>query len=352
MNASGQATLPQETVDIKELEVETEARPGIQITVVVPTCGRPELLDRCLSGLVSQHFERGCFEIIVVDDRPALATQSVVDRWRGRVAARGGPVVTYLPSSGPHGPAAARNRGWRAARGAIVAFTDDDTVPSDNWLANGMWAFRDDVHAVRGRIVMPLDHVPTDYELDAKNLETAEFVTANCFCRKQVLADLGGFDERFALAWREDSDLHFRLLDYGARIVLVPDAIVTHPIRPAAWGVSLSQARKVQFDALLYKKHRRHYREKIRSAPRWDYYLAVALILHFLLALMLGSDIGAAMAAAVWLYVTGYFCVQRLRHTSRSPAHIAEMLITSALIPPVAVFWRAVGAWRYRTRFL
>ena len=49
----------------------------------------------------------------------------------------------------------------------------------------------------------------------------AEFVTANCFCRREVLEAVGGFDERFTAAWREDSDLHFRLLDTGGTIVRV-----------------------------------------------------------------------------------------------------------------------------------
>jgi hypothetical protein len=38
--------------------------------------------------------------------------------------------------------------------------------------------------------------------------------------------------------------------------------------------------------------------------------------------------------------------------TSKSPSHVAEMLVTSALIPPLAVFWRAVGAFRFRVGFL
>jgi len=37
-----------------------------------------------------------------------------------------------------------------------------------------------------------------------------------------------------------------------------------------------------------------------------------------------------------------------LRHTSKEAVHVAEMLLTSALIPPLAVFWRVVGCVRYR----
>src|SRR5205085_889073 len=84
-----------------------------------------------------------------------------------------------------------------------------------------------------------------------------------------TLARRGGFDESFRLPWREDSDLHFRLLEAGCRVVRAAQAIVVHPVRPAPWGVSLRQQRKVMFDALLFRKHRALYRERIRGAPRW-----------------------------------------------------------------------------------
>jgi hypothetical protein len=198
---------------------------------------------------------------------------------------------------------------------------------------------------------MPLPAAPTDYERDAQQLETAEFVTANCFCRRSVLTALGGFDERFELAWREDSDLQFRLLAIGARIARAPDALVVHPVRPAPWGVSLLQVRKIAFDALLYKKHPRLYREKIRATPRWDYYAIVAAMLLALSGVVFGSAVLAAAGAATWCVLTLTLLRRRLRGTSRRLAHITEMAVTSALIPPLAVFWRIAGAIRFRVPF-
>uniref|UniRef100_UPI002FE15333 glycosyltransferase family 2 protein n=1 Tax=Noviherbaspirillum sp. TaxID=1926288 RepID=UPI002FE15333 len=321
------------------------------VSVVVPTCGRPELLNRCVASLVLQKFDPDRFEIIVVDDRPSDANRAVVERW-AQHAADSGPEVIYIPSPGPHGPAAARNRGWRAARGDIIAFTDDDTIASPDWLENGLRAFRGDVQAVWGRIVMPLSGTPTDYEKDAKNLETAEFVTANCFCRRKMLENIDGFDERFRFAWREDSDLYFRLLDFQAHIVHEPKAVITHPIRPAGWGVSLSQVKKIQFDALLFKKHPGRYREKIRAAPRWDFYLIVASIIAVIAGIAAGAANVAMIAGAVWLAMTGHFCWQRLKNTSKTFSHVVEMIVTSILIPPMAVYWRAVGAFKFRVGFV
>ncbi|HYG55983.1 MAG TPA: glycosyltransferase [Burkholderiales bacterium] len=283
----------------------------LRVSVVVPTCGRPQLLARCIAALESQSLPEHDYEVIVVED------------------------------GGRRGPASARNRGWRLASAPIVAFTDDDCVPDRDWLRNGLAAM-ESADAVTGRIIMPIPDRPTDYERDAKGLERAEFVTANCFCRKFVLEKLGGFDERFRLAWREDSDLHFRLLEGGYRVRSEGSAVVVHPVRPARWGVSVSQQRKVMFDALLFKKHRELYRRRIRSAPRWDYYAIV-------LSLMLSVYHPAFLIA--WVALTLRFAWQRLRGTSHSLRHIVEMLVTSMLIPPVSVFWRIVGAWRFKVAF-
>ncbi|MGH8807272.1 MAG: glycosyltransferase family 2 protein [Noviherbaspirillum sp.] len=334
-----------------EIRVLRPAAATIVVSIVVPTRNRPQLLSRCLGSLVSQRFDAAHFEIIIVDDGPDNATRDVVAGWTAHTAACG-PRITYIPSMGPHGPAAARNHGWRAARGAIVAFTDDDTIARTDWLRNGVHAFGDEVHAVSGRVVMPLSATPTAHELQAKTIESAEFVTANCFCRKKVLEDLGGFDERFRFAWREDADLHFRLLDYHARIAYEPKAVMMHPVRPAAWGDSLVQLKKTQFDALLFKKHPARYRRRIRAQPRRDFYLTVGALLTMLVALAAGATGTALIAGLTWLFMTGRFCAQRLKSTSKSPGHIAEMVVTSILIPPLAVYWRAVGAVRFRVGFM
>jgi glycosyltransferase involved in cell wall biosynthesis len=321
-----------------------------EVSVVVPTCGSMDLLDRCLDALVRQTIAAGRFEIVVVDDEPNHNTLHLVAGWRNRSGERG-PRLVYVANTGPHGPAAARNRGWCAAHAALIAFTDDDTVPSPNWLRHGLEGFDAQVDVLCGRIEMPLPSPPTDYQRDARRLESAEFVAANCFCRKSVLEALGGFDERFTHPWREDSDLHFRLLKMNANIVRSPHAVVVHPVRPAPWGVSVLQVQKIAFDALLYKKHPELYRQKIQSRPRWDYYAIVAALIVALLGWAADSTALAALGAVLWLALTARYCATRLRGTSRSVSHVAEMVVTSALIPPLAVFWRLTGAIRYRVRF-
>jgi len=323
---------------------------AIAVSVVVPTCGRMDLLDRCLDALSRQTLPAAVFEIIIVDDEPNHNTLHLVAGWRARSVERG-PRLVYIANSGQHGPAAARNLGWRAAQAPIIAFTDDDTVPSPSWLAQGLAAFDGHVDVLCGRVEMPLPATPTDYQRTARQLETAEFVAANCFCRKSILERLDGFDERFTEPCREDSDLHFRLLGIEARIVRAPQVLVVHPLRPAPWGVSLLHTRRAVFDALLYKKHPGLYRAKVEAAPRWDHYLAVAALLLALAGWLGHSAPVFGLAGLAWLALTARLCVRRLRGTAKTASHIAEMIVTSALIPPLAVFWRLAGAIRYRVRF-
>jgi glycosyltransferase involved in cell wall biosynthesis len=318
-------------------------------SVVVPTCRRPDLLGRCLDALAAQTLAPEQFEVIVVDDASRECTRRQVEAWGGEP---GRPAVRCRATSRPSGPAAARNIGWRAARGEIVAFTDDDCVPEPTWLEAGLAALADGAAGAAGRIFMPLPLRPTDYERDAAGLARSEFVTANCFCRRATLAAVGGFDERFRAAWREDSDLFFRLLDRGERIVAAPDAVVVHPVRPAAWGVSLRQQRKSQYNALLYRKHPGRYRTRVQGRPPLGYYATVGAAALAAIGVATRRRGLALAGGAAWSGMTARFIARRLRGASRAPEHVAEMIATSIAIPPVAIFWRLVGAIRFRVLFV
>lgn len=323
-----------------------------RISVVIPTWRRPALLGRCLDALCKQSLPGDAFEIIVCDDGPDDATRTFVETVARRQHASGGPVVHYLPVHATQGPAGARNLGWRHARADIVAFTDDDTEPDRDWLAQGLAAMQPAFAAVSGRVVMPLPDPPTDYALNESGLTTAEFVTANCFVRREALQVVGGFDERFTLAWREDSDLQFKLLRQAYQIGRAPDAVVVHPLRPAPPGVSLRQQRKVYFDALLYANDPVRYRRHIRARPPWEYFVIVACLLLVPGAAVLQAPTVVMAALLVWAALTLAFAWRRLRRTSHAPSHVFEMLWTSIAIPPLSVYWRLLGAWRFRVGFL
>lgn len=326
---------------------------SVKVSVVIATYRRPELLERCLRALNQQTLDPSEYEICVADDANLVLTRGQIESlWKEfRTCLR------YVSVTDSHGPAAARNRGWRSAVGPIIAFTDDDTIAEPNWLEKGLQAMSDPkVIAASGGVVMPLPEIPTDYEKNESGLCQAEFVTANCFVRKDVLQEVGGFDERFKMAWREDSDLHFSLLKYAKRrnlkLVQAREAIVVHPVRPAKWGVCLSQQKKSIFNALLYKKHPELYRERIQTLPPVRYYVILFFVLLAVLGAITESYRLMILSSWAWIALTSSFAIQRLCGTSLGPSHIAEMFFTSALIPPLSVYWRIRGALRFRVWFV
>ena len=96
---------------------------SLKATVVIATRDRPALLSKCLEAILVQE-STGRFEVIVVNDGGASLhlDQQLAD-----------PRVRVVATSGG-GPALARNRGITEARAEIIAFTDDDTIPSQGWL--------------------------------------------------------------------------------------------------------------------------------------------------------------------------------------------------------------------------
>lgn len=321
-----------------------------RISVVVPTYRRPQLLQRCLEALLAQDLDPADYEIVVVDDAHSEATRGFVE---ALAQANGGRAVRYRrPPPGSRGPAAARNAGWIAARSEIIAFTDDDTVPAINWLREGLRAMRAGIAAAWGDVIVPLPAAPTDAERNTAGLDGAEFVTANCFVRRSALALAGGFDERFTRPWREDSDLYFTLLENHWKVISAPAAIVIHPARTAPAAACLRLHRNLLFDALLYKKHRQLYREKIGARPPLHYYLAVAALLAALFAALAGHPAAAAGAALLWGTLTALLAWRRLQGISPAWGHRLAVALTSIAIPFLAVFWRLAGALRYRVLFV
>lgn len=318
----------------------------IKVSVVIPTFQREALLQRCLSALFNQTLAFEFYEILVIHDGPHPQFNAFRERCR-QGDDRG--VVRIYQTATRNGPAVARNTGWRLAQGAIIAFTDDDCIPARDWLERGLACFSDPVLAgISGRIVVPVSGSPTDYERCTSWLQQSPFATANTFYRKTALASCGGFDENFTAAWREDSDLYFTLLEQGYVLASADDAVVEHPVRRAPWGISIFEQKKSRFNALLFRKHPALFRSTIEQTPVFLYY-GVALSLACVAAGCLSRHfLLAKTAAAVWICLTFFFVFTRLRSTSRHPWHVIEMIVSSVIIPVVAIYWRLAGAVKYK----
>ncbi|MGY1600629.1 HAD-IIIA family hydrolase [Geodermatophilus sp. SYSU D00815] len=314
-----------------------------QCTVVVPTIGRPSL-DVLLDALAAAPGPRPA-ELLVVDDRSA-GEPLTADR-------PGLPPVRVVRTGGG-GPARARNLGWRSARTDWVAFLDDDVVPDPDWyerLAEDLATAGPDVAGSQGRVRVPLPEGrrPTDWERGTAGLATSSWITADLAYRRAALAAVGGFDERFPRAFREDSDLALRVMGTGARLVR-GQRWITHPVRPVDRWISLRVQAGNADDVLMRRLHGRGWRQRA-DAPlgRRPQHLAVTAAGVAALALAAARrPRPAALAAGAWLAGTAEFAWARIAPGPRTAAETATMAVTSAAIPALATWHWLRGVVRHR----
>jgi GT2 family glycosyltransferase len=273
--------------------------PGPRLSIVIPTRHRPGAIARCLQAIADGELDRAEYEVIVVLDGEDVANPAVPDGLPVRVlrARRGGPAV-------------ARNRGAGAARGDVLAFTDDDCAPAPGWarrLLDGVETRPDAL--VGGRFVNALpdngwaeaSHLVLDVvvEQTVRRRKAIAFVpSANMALRRDVFRAIGGFDERFSHAAAEDRDLCARLAEAGHPIVLVPEAVVHHHHDLSATDFWRQHA-AYGAGAVTYQRVRRDRGQATALAPGAVYReLAAAGLRHGQLARVAASQLAYATGLA------------------------------------------------------
>jgi hypothetical protein len=241
-----------------------------------------------------------------------------------------------------------------------VSFLDDDVVPASGWLDALVRDLRvpDDVVGVQGRVHVPLpEHrSPTDWERVTAGLATARWVTADMAYRRAALAAVGGFDERFPRAYREDAELAYRLRRVGGRLVVGTRRVV-HPVRAESPWVSLRLQRGNADDALLRRLYGADWRTELEAPPGRRHRHAVVAGAGALAVLATGAALVsrervfrrvAVAAAAGWLAGTAEFATARIAPGPRTAAEVWRMSASSVLVPPLAVAYWCAGWWRHR----
>jgi hypothetical protein len=208
----------------------------LKISVVIPTYNRWDQLRQVLDGYRTQTLPPAAFEVLVCDDASTDQTPAQVTAY----ATTAPYALRLLPTASNAGPAAARNRGLRAAQAPIVVCTDDDCVPHPALLARHAATVTPTVAAI-GHIawhpsltVSPfMAFLAPGYRFnfaqitDPQNATYRCFYTANVAFWRATALTLGGFDVRFRRAF-EDIELGYRLHQAGVQLVYDDQALVYH----------------------------------------------------------------------------------------------------------------------------
>lgn len=310
------------------------------MSVVVPTRDRAERLGRLIASLKRQDLPRGDFEVIVVDDGSSDSTQALL----AAEAARGDLALTVRRREQAGGPAAARNEGWRAARAPLVAFTDDDCVADPGWLEAGLEAAAASPGAIVQGRTDPDPGELEDYGPFSHTLHIPEptpwFETCNVFYPRDLLEQLGGFDDRsFSKPVGEDADLAWRGIEAGAQHAFAADARVFHAVLDLGPIGRIRQATLRSDAAAAMARHPELHRRHVWRRVFWDQHHE--LFVRAVVALVLRRRLGPL---AIWLaapYVA--FLTER-----RTGPLLAPYLVIRDLVEVASV---ARGAARAR-RFL
>lgn len=191
------------------------ARTRPDVSVIVPTGGRVQLLRRALASALAS--EDVALEVIVVIDAAVEETESAL-------SALGDPRVRSVRTTGGVGPANGRNLGVAQARAEWVSFLDDDDLWSPRKLraqldavtaAGAVWCYTEAVDIDAEGAIVGVERPPEPEVLcrDLRGLNLVPAGASNLLVRTDVMRELGGFDP--ALTSVTDWDLALRLAGRG-----------------------------------------------------------------------------------------------------------------------------------------
>jgi glycosyltransferase involved in cell wall biosynthesis len=237
----------------------------VSFSVVIPTFRRAETLFPVLDALAAQ-VDPPEFEVVVVDDGSGDDTLPRLRSYRA-------PYPFRFFSQENAGPATARNRGVREARGAVVVFLGDDTVPEPPLLSiHARTHAEKSPHPVavlgyttwpRGLRVSPFLHHINEYGLqfgyglirDPEEVPFNFFYTSNVSLPRDLLLEVGLFDTSFPHAAWEDIEVAYRLMQRGLRMVYRPSAIARHHHDITFASFRRRQEKAGEAAAIFYRKH-------------------------------------------------------------------------------------------------
>jgi len=242
------------------------------VSIIIPSHNRPKCLQQCLAAITELDYARDKFEVIVVDDGSSTQLDPIVDLFSAKIN-------LHLLKQEHAGPARARNRGVKQAKGEFLAFTDDDCRPTPGWLATLMnfLAIKPD-SMIGGEILNALPGnsfssasqalVSYLYFYYNKNSKEAHFFTANNIAlSKKCFLAVGGFDQEWGIAAAEDREFCDRWLLSGYQMTYAPEAVIyhAHPMSLTGfWDQQFNYGRGAHF---FHRTRNRRNQEPMKFEP-------------------------------------------------------------------------------------
>lgn len=227
----------------------TAAADRPDVSVVLSTYNRVQVLPRALESLLDQDHDGARYEIVVVDNNSTDATRESITSFAAKVAK-----LRYVFEP-KQGLSHARNTGIRSARAPLIAFTDDDVRVSRDWVSTIARLFQDhpEVACVGGKVLPSwsgpwpswltrehwgplalLDYGDTPFHVDTTRRLC--LIGANSAYRREVFDRVGMFAPRVQALGREvgteDHELLLRLWRAGGQGLYWPRLIVMSDIAP------------------------------------------------------------------------------------------------------------------------
>jgi GT2 family glycosyltransferase len=211
-----------------------------EVSIIIPIYNQLEVTMACLESLV-RHAGTTLFEVIVIDDNSDAHVRETLSLIRG---------LRLFSNESNQGFVLNCNRGAAEARGRYVLFLNNDTEVTAGWLEAMLGTFTrfTDAGLVGAKLVYPDGRLqeaggilwadgsawnygngddPTKPEYNY--VRRTDYCSGACIMlRRQLFAQLGGFDERFIPAYCEDSDLAFQVRAAGYQVYYQPHAVVIH----------------------------------------------------------------------------------------------------------------------------
>jgi len=194
------------------------------ISVIVPTYNRSDLISETIKSILNQTYRN--FELIIVDDGSTDNTEEVIRKFKDSR-------IKYIKTDNWGGPARPRNIGIKKAKGEYIAFCDDDDMWDKKKLEKQIPHFQSSkIVGVASRAIFisdtpyyrkkyygrsKLDYIDYKY-MDILNGEP--IMNSSCIVRKEILENVGMFDENRDFCFIEDWELWLRMAQFGLFRVL------------------------------------------------------------------------------------------------------------------------------------